>query len=214
MPGRNILAVDLPGHGASVGESQQSIQAYASALLKFLDELEFDTAVLAGHSMGGAVAMRMGLDEPHRLSGLILVGTGAKLRVHPRLLEDCTGEETYPRVVSQVMAWSFSQQADQQLVKLAGERLQDIKHDVLLADFNACNDFDMRERVAEISAPTLIICGEEDQMTPIHFSEYLADQIPNSKLEVIPGAGHMVMLEKSQIVARLMANFLDGLGST
>jgi pimeloyl-ACP methyl ester carboxylesterase len=68
--------------------------------------------------------------------------------------------------------------------------------------------------VAEISAPTLIICGEEDQMTPIHFSEYLADQIPNSKLEVIPGAGHMVMLEKSQIVARLMANFLDGLGST
>jgi pimeloyl-ACP methyl ester carboxylesterase len=211
MPGRGILAIDLPGHGESSGDVVQSIEAHVLAMLDFLDNLGINQAVLAGHSMGSAIAQRMSLDHPDRIKGLILVGSGAKLRVHPQLIEYCRSEETYTKAVSQVVEWSFSQQADQKLVRLAEERMKAVSPSVLLTDFKACNEFDIRERVGYIKQPTLIICGEDDQMTPVRFSGYLAEKIRGSRLEVIPEAGHMVMLEKPEIVARLVDDFMDGI---
>jgi pimeloyl-ACP methyl ester carboxylesterase len=57
------------------------------------------------------------------------------------------------------------------------------------------------------------MCGEDDRMTPVRFSQYLADKIPNSRLEIIPSAGHMVMLEKPEIVAKLIKDFLTEMES-
>lgn len=94
MAGGGILAIDLPGHGNSKGECTESIEAYTHAMLGFMDLLEIDQAVLAGHSLGSAVAQRMSLDYPERVKGLILVGAGAKLGVYPRLIQDCSSEES------------------------------------------------------------------------------------------------------------------------
>jgi len=207
--GGGILAIDLPGHGESSGNVEESIEAYVLVMVEFLDKLEINQAVLAGHSMGGAIAQRMSLDYPDRVKGLILVGAGAKLGVNPQLIRDCSSEESYPKAISQILEWSFSQQADQKLVRLAGERMEEMSPTVLLADFKTCNAFDIREQVGEIQQPTLIICGEDDQMTPVRFSQYLAENIHGSRLAVIPGAGHMVMLEKPEIVAKLVDNFMD-----
>jgi pimeloyl-ACP methyl ester carboxylesterase len=207
----NILAVDLPGHGESSGENKVSIEGNARALLEFMDDLEIDRAVLGGHSMGGAIAQRMSLDCPERVIGLVLVGAGAKLRVHPRLIEDCSSPETYPQAVSQILGWSFSQHADMKLVGLAGERMKDLSPNILSADFGSCNAFDICDEVGEIKQPTLIICGEDDQMTPVRFSEFLANRISGSRLEVIPEAGHMVMLEKPEEAARLINEFVEEL---
>ena len=209
LAGRDILAIDLPGHGESKGGPRDSIEAYAQALLEFMDLLEIDQAVLCGHSMGSAIAQRMSLDSPDRVYGLILVGAGAKLRVHPQLIEDCSQPDTYPQAVSQIMAWSFSQHADQRLMRLASERMKEASPKVLTADFEACNTFDIRDEMGEIKQPTLIICGDDDQMTPVKFSEFLADNIHRSRLEVIPGAGHIVMLEKPEVVAVLIDEFLE-----
>lgn len=211
LPGGNILAVDLPGHGESSGDCKASIEANTRALFEFMDYLEIDRAVLGGHSMGGAIAQRMSLDYPERVKGLVLVGAGAKLRVHPQLIEDCSSPETYPQAVSQILEWSFSQHADMKLVGLAGERMKDLSPNVLSADFGVCNAFDIRDQVGEIKQPTLIICGEDDLMTPVRFSEFLAGKIPGSRLEIIPQAGHMVMLEKPEVVARLINDFMENL---
>ncbi len=211
LAGRDILAVDLPGHGESPGDCKDSIEEYAEVLLEFMDLLEIDRAVLGGHSMGSAIAQRMCLDYPKRVKGLILVGAGARLRVHPQLIEDCSQPETFPQAVSQIMEWSFSQHADLKLVRLAGDRMKEISPKVLLADFEACNAFEIRDEVGEINLPSLIICGQDDQMTPVGFSEFLAEKIRGSRLEIIPGAGHMVMLEKPEIVAVLIDEFLKQL---
>ena len=211
LPGGNILAVDLHGHGESAGDCKTSIEANARALLEFMDYLAINRAVLGGHSMGSAIAQRMSLDYPERVVGLVLVGAGAKLRVNPQLLEDCSSVDTYPQAVSQILEWSFSQYADMKLVGLAGERLKELSPGVLSADFAACNEFDIREEVGNIKLPALIICGEDDQMTPVNFSEYLAERIPGSRLEIIQEAGHMVMLEKPEVVARLINEFMEEL---
>ena len=82
-----VVAVDLPGHGPRRGGGGQSIVAYADWLGEFLDALGDGPAVVVGHSMGGAIAQTVALARPERLAGLVLVATGARLRVMARLLE-------------------------------------------------------------------------------------------------------------------------------
>lgn len=213
LGGEDILTIDLPGHGASAGEGRKSIDANASDVIGFMDDLSIAQAVIAGHSMGGATAQQLSLDYPERVQALILIGAGAKLRVHSKLIQLCSNESTYPEAASMIMEWAFSPQADRRQVELAGKRLQELPASVLLDDLTACNVFDVRDQVVQIMQPTLIMCGEDDRMTPVRFSQYLADKIPNSRLEIIPSAGHMVMLEKPEIVAKLIKDFLTEMES-
>jgi pimeloyl-ACP methyl ester carboxylesterase len=75
-------------------------------------------------------------------------------------------------------------------------------------DYAACNAFDVMDRLGEISAPTLVIGGTADQMTPPKHATFLADKIPGARLAMIEGAGHMVMLEQPELVARHVEQFL------
>ena len=213
LAGEDILAIDLPGHGASEGEGKETIDAYAGSVLEFMDYMDIGQAVIAGHSMGSAIAQRLSLDSPERVRGLILIGAGAKLRVHPKLVEYCSSERTYPEAVSLVVKWAFSQQADERLVELAGQRMAEMPTSVMLADFLACDAFDLLNEVQEIQQPAMVICGEDDQMTPVRFSEYLVDKLTVARLEIVPNAGHMVMLEQPEIVAQLIKGFLDEINS-
>jgi len=211
LPQHDVLALDLPGHGESRGKAMNNITAYAESTVEFMDRLEIGRAVLCGHSMGSAIVQRISLDYPQRVRGLVLVGGGARLKVHPSLIDDCRSADTYPRAVAQILEWSFSQRADQKLVALAGERMKEVPASTLSTDLAACDSFDARSEVAGINQPTLIICGEDDLMTPVKFSRYLAENIHIAKIEVIPGAGHMVMLEKPGQVAGLIYEFLEKL---
>ena len=214
LSGEHTLAIDLPGHGESRGDGEETIDAYASDVLGFMDELSIPRAVITGHSMGSAIALRLSLDYPERVHALILIGAGAKLRVHPKLIQCCTSENTYPEAVSLVIEWSFSPQADQRLVELAGDRMVGTPHMVVHKDFLACKAFDDRERLNEIQQPALIICGSEDKMTPVRFSHFLIDVLPDARLEIIPDAGHMVMLEQPANVAALIKKFLEEMRSS
>jgi pimeloyl-ACP methyl ester carboxylesterase len=213
LDGEDVLAIDLPGHGASPGEGKATIDAYTADVLYVMDHLGIDQAVIAGHSMGGAIAQRLCLDYPERVRALILLGTGARLSVHPKLIQYCSDESTYPKAVSLVVKWAFSQGADKRLVELAGERMVETPASVMHGDFIACDAFDMREKLSEIEKPTLVICGADDKMTPARFSQYLSKKIPRSRLEIVPNAGHMVMLEQPDIVAHLVKGFLVELSS-
>jgi pimeloyl-ACP methyl ester carboxylesterase len=208
MPSVNTLAIDLPGHGRSRGTGERSIRSYSHPMIAFLDELGIKKAVFAGHSMGGAIAQTLYLEHPERVLGLILVGSGAKLRVHPEIIQFCANEATFPKAVSMVMEWAFSQQASKRLVELAGQRLAETPPNVVEGDFLACDSFDVMDRLEGIRVPTLVICGEEDILTPVHYSEFLAERIPKAHLEIVPKAGHMVMLEQPATVAKLIREFL------
>ena len=86
-----------------------------------------------------------------------------------------------------------------------------VRPEVLLADFAACNAFDRRADVARITTPTAVICGDADVMTPLKSSQYLHEQIAGSQLVVIPGAGHMAVLEQPAKVAHAIDAFVEGL---
>ncbi len=207
-----VYAVDLPGHGQSGGQARASIQDYAQDLHDFVRHEGITAPVLVGHSMGGAIALSYALAHPHRLRGLGLISTGARLAVAPALLEML---RTDPRqAVRQIVAWAYGPHADPGLVSLAQERMQQVDPQVIRQDFLACDRFDVRERLDEIQVPALVLCGSQDRMTPPPLSQYLADHLPHSRYHTVDGVGHMLPLEAPQEVAQYLAHFLDELASS
>lgn len=118
---------------------------------------------------------------------------------------------TFHRAVEIVSNAFFSQFADPHLVELAAARMAETRSTVFYGDFLACDQFDVSDQIQQIHQPVLVLCGAEDRLTPPHYSEFLAGQIPNARLEVIPQAGHMVMLEQPHAVATSLAKFLGNL---
>lgn len=209
LPGRTVYALDLPGHGKSGGAGRADIGAYAEVVRGVAEALALPRFALVGHSMGGAIAQEFALRYPGRLAGIVLVGTGARLRVAPQIL---TGILTDFQGTTGLMAqWTHGEHVDPNLLRLYTRRLREVDPQVIHDDFAACDAFDRRGDVGRIATPALILCGSADQMTPVKFSHYLHEQIAGSQLVVVPGAGHMVMLEQPAAVAGEVAGFLAGL---
>lgn len=209
ISGQRIYALDLPGHGKSGGRGQQSIKGYTEAILSLMDEINLYKAVFAGHSMGSAIALDIILEHPKHVAGLILIGGGARLRVSPELLDATSSPTTYHQAIEKIISWSFSPNTSPQITLLAAERMAEIRPSVMHGDFMACNEFDVTEHLSRIYKPTLVLCGVEDKMMPVRYSQYLADHIPDAHLEIIPAASHMVILEQPSAVAGAISTFLD-----
>ena len=90
-------------------------------------------------------------------------------------------------------------------------RMSETTAEVYYADFLACQNFDLTMRLPEIRCPVMVICGADDKMTPQVQAQFLVAHLPNAHLEILPEAGHMVMLEQPHAVAERLINFLFAL---
>lgn len=206
MPEANAIVVDLPGHGRSPGAGRISVGAYAADMIALLDALKIAHVIVAGHSMGGAIAQTLAVNYPDRVLGLILIGTGAKLSVHPDLLNGILTEMA--RSVGMIVGWYYSQSATDQMRRRTQNNLMTVNPSVLHGDYAACNQFDIRSQLALIRQPTLILGGTADYMTPFKFSEYLQANITGSQLVKVEGGAHMMMLEQPEFVSSAMQKWL------
>lgn len=211
MKGQHIFALDLPGHGKSGGPGEQSIQGYSDALLRWMDILGLQIITLVGHSMGGAVTMTFASQHRDRIAAMGLISTGARLKVDPSLMEHTASSGTFASAVEMMIGRSFSESADPRLVGLAMRRFKETRPSVLHGDFVACDAFDIRETMFTLTAPTLVVCGDQDRMTPLRFSQHLARHLPDARLDLVPDAGHMVILERPRLVAASLLAFLNEL---
>jgi pimeloyl-ACP methyl ester carboxylesterase len=208
---QRVYAVDLPGHGKSEGVGRQSIEDYTEDVIAFMKDLEIPNAFIAGHSLGSAIAITLALKYPKQVLGLILIGSGAKLRVSSAILDGAGNSNTFDATVQMVNDCSFGPHSPPRLKQLATERMANVRPSVLHGDFLACDAFNVMDQIEKIQAPTLIICGTEDMMTPLKYSEYMHNRIANSRLEVVEGAGHMLMLEQPGVTADLISRFMNDL---
>lgn len=212
LHGQRIFALDLPGHGKSPGLGCQTISEYTDALLRFVQGMRLSTFVLAGHSMGGAIALDAAIRQAGRVLGLFLVGSGAKLRVAPELLRATSESSDAVAAATLLTDLSFSRSAEARLKDLSLKRLSETRLPVLHGDLLACDSFDARSGLSQIASPSCVVCGEEDRMTPPAYSSFLAQHLALASLELVPHAGHMVMLEKPIQIAGLLTAFTDSLG--
>jgi len=200
LPGVRVIALDLPGHGRSAGPGRSDTLAYAEAVGALLDALDIEHVVIAGHSMGGAVALQMALHRPDRVAGLILMGTGSKLPIDPTLPRRIV--EAAEETVDWIVEWSWGIHAPESFRRLSRQRLLEVSPQVLRGDYLACQSFDVRDRLDRIAVPTLVMCAAEDRLVRPKFGLTLAERIPNARLVMIEQAGHMFPLEKAPLVAQ------------
>jgi len=198
------IALDLPGHGDSEGSGFKSVDDYADFVKLFADALGISKFIIAGNSMGGAISQTFALKYRDYLKGMVLIGTGAKLRVKKEILEGVLKGESYSNK-------AYSKKTDCELVKEAEKDFHKTSPQVRHDDFYACDNFAVMDQISGINLPTLIICGEDDELTPVKYSEYLHSKIKPSELKIISEAGHMVMWEKPKEVNEAIANFVTNL---
>lgn len=209
LSGYRVYSPDLPGHGKSKGHGLQGIESYGKVTAAWIQGLELPKIFLAGHSMGGAIALWVALKHPELVRGLILISSGARLPVNLSLIEEMATQVGFPTAVDKITSWSFSSRIEPALVENVKKQMLKTRPSVLAGDFRACDSFDLSGQLGEITVPTLVLVGNEDRMTPERFSEGLAAGIPGAELEVISGAGHMLPLEKPVETAKRVRGFLE-----
>lgn len=215
---RQVVRINLPGHGVSPRpvDRPYTIDAFVTDVERVLDALEIETCILVGLSMGGTIAQRFTLKNPDRVSALVLVGAtphglGPDVKVENVLA--AIGSVGVAKASQNVIERSFAACASATLVEWAKNEVIQTPDHVARAAIRSLNDSDSRAELAEIRAPTLVVVGAEDAITPPAQSRALADGIPGSMLSVIPDAAHFPMIEQPEAFNAVLGEFLGRLAS-
>jgi pimeloyl-ACP methyl ester carboxylesterase len=211
--GHGVLAPDLPGHGRSSGAPLPTVADMADWTVGLLDAAGVSKAHLIGHSMGSLIALEAAARHAARVSALSLIGTAATMTVGPDLLK--AAEANDRDAIDMVSIWGLGYQAElggslaPGLWMHSGAQrvLESCRPGVLFNDLSACNAYqNALAAAATVTVPTTLILGERDMMTPARAGKALAAALPKARTVVLPGAGHMMMVERpDELLAALGA---------
>ena len=206
----NTVAIDLPGHGRSDGNGHDRIEDYARAVIDFISAIEAPRPIPCGLSLGGAITQQLLLDSPDLFRAGILIGSGAKLKVAPEIFDAIEkGTKSFAEMMAQLVA---SKATDPDRVKSFKDDLARCQSEVLVQDFQACDRFDVMQRVGSITSPVLVVSAEDDQVTPPKYGDFMETSIAKASRVHIMEAGHIVPMEKPEEVNRAIIEFLDRTG--
>lgn len=201
--GRSVLAVDFPAHGRSEGPALDSIAAMADWTARLIEAAGLKQAALVGHSMGALVALDCAARYPEKVRALGLCGVAVDMPVHPEMLESAKANTL--KVQELMTFWGMGNALHkggmvspglwlrrESLAVLAGN-----EPGVIHTDLAACNAYkDAPQRAVAVKAPTVLVLGDGDLMTPAAKGKALATAIAGSKTVVIPNSGHFMMVER------------------
>ena len=216
-----VIALDLPGHGKTERlKEKATIERYADHIADFLKQIKLSHAIIAGHSMGGLVVLQLALKCPELFEKLVIVDSTAHF---PEPNEDSKQSDTMKNLdnvyrnqppeelAKSIITGLFSKKTlEKGISPLAKYLPTESVYDpsIWVMDFEAGKGVDLREKVKDIHIPTLIIAGA-DSVVPNSESRFIHENIKGSVLEVIPDAGHMLMLEKPDEFNKAILRFIE-----
>jgi pimeloyl-ACP methyl ester carboxylesterase len=212
--GFTVLAVDLPGHGRSPGAPRASIEAMADWVAALIESAGFETAAIAGHSMGSLVALDVALRHPRKVERLVLAGIAVPMAVGDAFL--AAARDDSPAALDMEVVWGHARSAALAASPAPGTWLLGASRalngrahaGVLAADLQACHAYrPAPESIQALRVPTLVLAGRRDQMTPFKLGQALAAQIPGAQLVVLD-AGHAMMIEAPRATRDALRAFL------
>ena len=205
----NIAAVDLPGHRQSEGKGEQEVGLYVEWVRKIVEGLGLQRPVIVGHSLGAAVSLTFAVKYGEMLSGIIPVGSGVKMPVNEMILDGI--RNNISSTLSLVARFSVTKENREKFLPSLIEDMLKVNPDVIYGDFLSCDRLDITKEISHIKVPTLLVCGENDKMTPPSLSMFMRDQIKGAELVLIEDAGHFVMWENVETFNRAVKDFIDSL---
>ncbi|MBW2514462.1 MAG: alpha/beta fold hydrolase [Deltaproteobacteria bacterium] len=202
----NTIAIDLPGHGTSPGPGSDHVAGYAQTVMAFMDEISMPLPVPCGLSLGGAIALELLIQHGERFLAGILVNTGARLRVNPFIFQ--TIQKNFNKFLASIESVGISAKSDAEALRPAIYESSTCPPEVALGDYQACNHFDVMDRLHLIETPVLVLAAADDVLTPVKYGLYLAENIAGAKVQTIQDAGHLSPLEKPDRVNHAIRHFL------
>ncbi|MEO7505327.1 MAG: alpha/beta fold hydrolase [Sphingomicrobium sp.] len=209
---RRTLAFDYPGYGESAPRAGCGRDGFAAAIIEAMDALGVARAHICGLSLGGVIALALNHRAPQRCASLILADSFAR---HP------DGQAIYDRAVAASTAMTMRALAQARAPALLGAAATDALRAEVIETMGAIDSAayrqgaeavwlaDQRDRAAAVTVPTLVLCGDEDQITPPALSEDLARIVPGAELAIIPGAGHLSNIEQADVFNSKVDEFLS-----
>ena len=200
--GRNVIAVDLPGHGRSLGAALESIEAMSDWIVAVLDALGLQQAALVGHSLGSLVALDCAARHPQRTRALALVGSTAPMPVSDAIL-DASAQNSHSAFdmltqfgYSKRHLYGGNSNPGMWMVGSTLRLFERSRPGVLHTDMRACNNYQAGlERAARVSCPVLAVLGNEDRLTPLRSCQPLLNALPAPGIKILEASGHTVMVE-------------------
>lgn len=205
------VAVDLPGHGDSTEEASKTVSGYAHWLEQRIRKMTAGPVTLVGHSMGSLVVLETAARNPDFVDRLVLIATAATMPVHRDLLQKAIDHDA--EAAAMVMKWSLRDQGFGRPKPWVEEVRQTFvasaENGVLAQDLEACAAYEEAvEFAAGVRCPALLILGERDVMTKPAAAQPLAAALPDARIVMIEGAGHMLPLENANEVNDAITLFL------
>ena len=216
LDGLEILAPSLPGRADSGTEPMPTAPMPTALdaalwLRSYLAQRSVQRAIVVGHSFGGGIAIEFalqpGAEGMPSLDGLVLVSTGARLRVAAPILEAARAA-AQSGVPADLGRFSYQHDADPALVERIEAKARKTPVATTLCDWLATDAFDRLSDVGKVRTRTLVVGGTEDRLTPPKYSEYLARTIAGATLALIPGAGHMLPIEHARELGAQLRQFV------
>ena len=217
----DVVAWDLPGHGhnRTVPDEPFTMAELAAGVLHVVDDILAergdDTFFYAGDSVGGAVGLQLLLDVPSRVTGAVLLCTGARIGSHESWsgrMAQVSMSGTPVMVSGSAERWfgaGFLEREPERGSALL-HALQEAVDEGYVAVCGALAEFDVRDRLAEITAPVLAVAGAEDVTTTVENLREIASGVKDGRLVVLDGVSHLAPAEAPEAVARLIRGHLLG----
>ena len=213
--GYTIVAPDARGHGKSSCHDGVTVDLWVSDLLAIFNHLKLERAIICGISMGGVEAMAFALKHPERVRALILADTFAK--IDPAAVGDkirftagVAKEQGMDRYADTYLDGTLSDSETAEAIRSSlRQAIAGMSVEAYAGSAEACFRVDVEDQLGMISAPTLVLIGEEDWKTPIGLSQTIAANIPGAKLQLVPNGRHLSNVDNPESFNQLLGAFVQ-----
>lgn len=209
-----VIALDLRAHGQSTSNGRFSIEMMADDVAELLMQLGEPPAHVVGLSLGGCVALALGLRHPARVRSLTLVNTFARLRPTWAGLQQGLKRawllwlKPMPEMAAYVARNLFPKPGQRPLYEAAVASLSKNSKHTYLHAIRAIRLFNVESQLSAIRCPTLIVAGDRDLTVPLASKEFLHRHIPGSRLLVVPDSGHATPYDQWDVFNREVMDFI------
>jgi aminoacrylate hydrolase len=218
-----VLTFDQRGTGASSKVRVQSVEEMAADIAAVMDAAEFDSAHFLGHSTGGAIGVALALERPERLRSLMVYASttcgdpyrrkllGLRRQIHEQL-----GAAAYGQYTSLLLYPPYWINANEE--RLAAAETQAAGQlgppDVQASRLDAILSFDRRAELSKIRVPTMVLCADDDILTPRYFSEEYARLIPGARALYVPKGGHALSRTEPELFNQIALQFFTEMSAS
>lgn len=209
MRGRNVIALDLPGHGQSGGSACQSLEALVSALHVFFQECAIRKMALAGYSLGAALAAAYARAYPTQVKGMALLACGSRFSFPAALLDALRNFNPQTQFIELFNRLVFDPAYPQAERRKILEPLAKTDPGVLRMDLQICLNYSLPAGWDKVNCPVILINGASDAVVSTCAARELAYSLPYASLTVLPGCGHMLIYEKTALISAMLRDFFN-----